>query len=80
MGGATALRVGESDPRVKCVLTHDPWVAPMNKEITSGTFNGYDKNQSVFLLNTESFLLGPGCNVDHNGQQVFDQFKESLPN
>lgn len=25
-GGATALKVGDSDPRVKVVLTMDPWL------------------------------------------------------
>ena len=33
MGGATALRVGHSDDRVKCTLTHDPWLTPIHKEI-----------------------------------------------
>ena len=25
MGGATALNVGDVDPRIKAVLVHDPW-------------------------------------------------------
>ena len=41
MGGATALRVGHSDRRVKCILTHDPWLLPVNKEIFEGTLNGF---------------------------------------
>ena len=41
MGGATALRVGNSDKRVKSILTHDPWLAPLSQEIVEGTFNGF---------------------------------------
>jgi predicted dienelactone hydrolase len=33
MGGATALRIANSEPRAKCVLTHDPWLLPINREI-----------------------------------------------
>ena len=29
MGGATALRVGNSDKRVKGILLNDPWLAPL---------------------------------------------------
>ena len=29
MGGSTVLRVAESDKRVKCVLTLDPWIFPL---------------------------------------------------
>jgi hypothetical protein len=41
MGGSTVLRVAESDKRVKCVLTQDPWLFPLNSEITEGKFNGF---------------------------------------
>ena len=33
MGGATAMKVGEVDPRVICVLTHDPWVNIIQNEL-----------------------------------------------
>lgn len=33
MGAATALMVGEKDPRVKCVLTHDPWVNVIQEDL-----------------------------------------------
>ena len=58
MGGATVLRVGDSDRRVKCILTHDPWITPIHKEIHSGTLNNFTSDQSLFLLNTYLFLSG----------------------
>ena len=33
MGGATALRVLNSDKRVKCMFTFDPWLSPIVTEI-----------------------------------------------
>jgi hypothetical protein len=53
MGGATALRVGFSDPRAKAVLTMDPWTMPLKHEITNGDFKGY--KQPMFFVNTERF-------------------------
>ena len=44
MGGATALRVGENDKRVKCILIQDPWLFPINKEIYDKSFNGFTKD------------------------------------
>jgi len=32
-GGATALLVGNSDPRIKAVLTHDPWLFPISPDL-----------------------------------------------
>lgn len=32
-GGATALRVGNTDTRVKAVLTHDPWLYPITPDL-----------------------------------------------
>ena len=34
-GGATALKTGWVDKRVNCVLTLDPWMLPIHKEILS---------------------------------------------
>ena len=33
MGGATAMLVGEKDPRVKVVLSHDPWAKVIADQI-----------------------------------------------
>lgn len=38
MGGATALRVGNSDKRVNSVLVNDPWLFPLKNEIKDGSF------------------------------------------
>ena len=56
MGGATALRVGHSDDRVKCTLTHDPWLTPIHKEIFESKFNKF--KCPLFLLNTYKFHAG----------------------
>jgi surfactin synthase thioesterase subunit len=41
MGALTALRVGRTNKRVKCVMTHDPWLGALYKEVELGTFTGY---------------------------------------
>ena len=33
LGGATALRAGNTDPRIKAVLTHDPWLYPITPDL-----------------------------------------------
>ena len=33
MGGVTALRVGNFDKRIKCILVNDPWLMPIEEEI-----------------------------------------------
>jgi cephalosporin-C deacetylase-like acetyl esterase len=40
-GGATSLLVGNSDPRIKAVLTHDPWLFPISPDLDCEAF----KNQ-----------------------------------
>ena len=37
-GGATALLVGNTDPRVKSVVTHDPWMYPITPDCDAGGF------------------------------------------
>lgn len=55
MGGAASIRVGHSDPRVKCILTHDPWLMPVHKEIYAKKIGSMGKDKSYFVLNTETF-------------------------
>ena len=38
MGGVTALRVGNSDKRVNCILVNDPWLMPIKEEIKAKKF------------------------------------------
>ena len=37
-GGATALLVGNTDSRVKSVVTHDPWMYPISPDCESEAF------------------------------------------
>ena len=55
MGGATAIKVGSNNSSINCVLTHDPWLLPIHKEIYNNILRGYTSDKCVFLLNTESF-------------------------
>ena len=32
MGAATALLAGDQDDRIKCILTHDPWINPIESK------------------------------------------------
>jgi len=74
MGGATALRVGHSDPRVSCVLTHDPWLFPVHKEIEEGSLNGF-KDKFMFVLNSYSFL---GFMKGFDGPKIHNTLISSL--
>jgi len=74
MGGTTALRVGNSDDRVSCVLTHDPWLFPLYKEILNGSFCSFtDKN--MFILNTSSFF---GMMPGFDGQKMKDKLVSGM--
>ena len=66
MGGATAIRVGEADPRVKCVLTFDPWLLALSKEILGKRLKGLNKDQAFLLLNSDTFHSW-GVTLDHRG-------------
>ena len=37
-GGATALLVGNSEARIKAVLTHDPWLYPISPDLDYESF------------------------------------------
>ena len=54
MGGCTALYVGESDPRVKAVVTLDPWLLPMKTEIEGLKLKKLAQ-KPTFLLNSSHF-------------------------
>ena len=43
-GAATVLRVAKNDKRAKCVLTMDPWLMPVHKEINEGRFNDFSEH------------------------------------
>lgn len=53
-GGSTALKVGAVDKRAKCILTLDPFMLPLKKEITEGKL-AFQKDQSLFILNSGSY-------------------------
>ena len=80
MGGVTALRIGQSDPRVNCILTLDPWLLPIHKEVLAGKFNYSKENQSLMIINSEIFQSamesfdGPGCCA-----KILDQFEKVSP-
>lgn len=62
MGGATALKVGESDPRVKIILTHDPTKDFLNPGITD-----FKKiyNKMLFVLNSMQYRLDNSNTFDY---------------
>ena len=65
MGGATALRVGCSNPKVGCILTHDPWLFPLHKEIYTYKLKNLDQ-KCIYLLYTSSFHdFTPKSEMDH---------------
>ena len=51
MGGAAALKAGNTESRVKHVLTFDPWLAPILKDEISLL----SQNKSICLINTSHF-------------------------
>lgn len=59
-GGGTAIAVAEADPRVKALLTHDPWLYPLEYDIW-GKFNGFSK-RNVATQNIYSASFYPAVN------------------
>jgi pimeloyl-ACP methyl ester carboxylesterase len=57
-GGGTAIRTAWNDKRVKCVLTHDPWLSPLRDEIFDprGFRKKFSDDQSLLILNSEAFI------------------------
>ena len=58
MGGGTAIKTAWNDKRVKCVLTHDPWLSPLRDEINDprGFKKKFSADQSLLILNSEGFI------------------------
>ena len=66
-GGGTALKVGDSDPRVKAVLTMDPWMLPLKKLVEAKLLKNLTE-KPLFVLNSSSF--NPGItHYDHKALQ-----------
>lgn len=59
-GGGTAIAVAEADSRVKCVLTHDPWMWPLEFDLW-GKFDGF-KNRKVVAQNIYGASFHPCIN------------------
>ena len=74
-GAATALRVAKNDKRAKCVLTMDPWLMPIHKEINEGRFADFPHQQPAFLLNTFKFHEIQKEHFKFDSQQVFENLK-----
>jgi len=55
MGGMAAILAARSNPYVKCLLTHDPWLMPAYQQILDGKITGFKEDQPTFLLNTATF-------------------------
>jgi hypothetical protein len=58
MGGGTAIKTAWNDKRVKCVLTHDPWLSPLRDEIFDprGFKKKFEQDQSLLILNSIGFI------------------------
>ena len=54
MGGATALNAGDTDKRIKAVLTHDPWGKLLGSKI--GNFTDLMK-KPIQMTNTSQFAI-----------------------
>ena len=91
MGGATALRVGHSDQRAKCILPLDPWMAVLHKEIWDDSFNGFTADQAIQMITTKSFLgtsstygtmlmqeVPPSQKLDFDPTKTLNHFIEKL--
>jgi len=74
MGGATAIRVGASDNRVKCVLVNDPWLMPIREEIKTKSFT-FRAEQSLYIANTSNFLTDFG--IVNDNKLLIAQLKAS---
>jgi len=55
MGGATAIAASNEDPRIRCCLTMDPWLAPFREVLEQGTLNNF-KQEAIMMINSEKFL------------------------
>jgi platelet-activating factor acetylhydrolase len=55
-GGATAIKTGWEDKRVKCVLTMDPWLLPIKKTIEDKSYKGFNKDLKLQIINSEGFI------------------------
>ena len=68
-GGATALKAGFEDSRIKCILTLDPYLFPIKEDCLNGTL-GKNVKKPIFILNSGSF-----DNVaDEEGKVRFESF------
>ena len=54
-GGATALKTGWEDKRIKCILTMDPWLLPIKKTIENPKYKGFNKDLNILIINSEGF-------------------------
>ena len=63
LGGATALVVGESDKRVKAVVTMDPWLIPLKEMIEQKKFTNLSKKPTL-SVKSEYFDTCHHINID----------------
>lgn len=65
MGGGTAVYIGARNPKTNCILTHDPWLYPIHKQIYAKHVT-FSKQKSALLLCTEQFhKFTPESLMDH---------------
>ena len=71
MGGATALLIGDQDPRVNCILTHDPWSKVIEDEIPK-----FDKvlSKHIQITTTAQYAL-----VGHDDDPFGEHFRSRCP-
>lgn len=68
-GGATALKAGFEDTRIKCILTLDPWFMPIKEDCLNGTL-GKNVRKPIFILNSSSFESV----VNEKAKEIFEAF------
>lgn len=78
MGGSTALRVGRSDKRVACILTFDPWLGALYKELETKKFQPFREDQAILILNTLSFLEPSVYSSDFNALRCHKYLMEEF--
>ena len=68
-GGATAIKAGFEDRRIKCILTLDPWLMPIREDCLNGTL-GKNIKKPIFILNSSTFESV----ANEKAKEVFESF------
>jgi dienelactone hydrolase len=77
-GGGTAVRAAQQDTRIKCLISLDPYLFPIYKDILNGKLLDYQCDLPIFILYNDSFHKDMVTAKESDHEDCYKKLKKAM--